>query len=479
MMSILKKHSTLLKILRLLSDLTAIFIVSYSLLQFFHERDLIKIFAIYSSILIIFVFPHFDLYQSWRSLSFAKQIQSLFFAWVVVLLVLNLIILLLSNKEQFAVLWPYFLFKIPFFYVWSAVSFIALLAIRVLTRLFLNHIRRKGLNQRRCVIVGAGEAGKKLARFIVENPWMGIQLVGFFSDRFTNGDVVFDDTGTLGTVIDPVSACFEYALQTNVDIVFVTLAPSKQEKITQLIWQLGTSGVQIYWLPDFFTFGIHRAKSYQLTEELVFMDFRLFPEWKRIFDVSFSLFVIFATFPVWLFIVILIKLEDGGPVFYRHKRIMENGRKFDCIKFRTMFVDADKKLEKLLAENPELKKEWDQNYKLKNDPRITQVGKFLRRTSLDELPQFINVLKGEMSVVGARPIVAEELEKYYSAVALTYCATKPGITGLWQAGERSDTTDYNSRVELDKTYILNCSIWLDLKIILKTTWRIFRPKGAY
>ena len=144
-----------------------------------------------------------------------------------------------------------------------------------------------------------------------------------------------------------------------------------------------------------------------------------------------------------------------------------------------MHVNAEQRLTKLLEEEPALREEWVKNYKLKNDPRITKTGKFLRKTSLDELPQFFNVLRGEMSVVGARPIVNEELTKYYNTTAITYCAMKPGVTGPWQIGKRSDIEDYNERVELDRWYILNTSIWLDLKIIVKTVFRIFNPNGAY
>jgi lipopolysaccharide/colanic/teichoic acid biosynthesis glycosyltransferase len=144
-----------------------------------------------------------------------------------------------------------------------------------------------------------------------------------------------------------------------------------------------------------------------------------------------------------------------------------------------MHVNADQRLAKLLEDDPALKEEWRKNFKLKNDPRITKIGKFLRKTSLDEMPQFFDVLKGDMSVVGARPIVYEELKKYYNSTAITYCAMKPGVTGPWQVGNRSDTEDYNERVELDRWYILNNTLWLDLKIILKTILKVFNTKGAY
>jgi lipopolysaccharide/colanic/teichoic acid biosynthesis glycosyltransferase len=261
-------------------------------------------------------------------------------------------------------------------------------------------------------------------------------------------------------------------------MVFIALPMSAEIKISKLMKNLGTRGVNIFLVPNFFIFGIQRAKIHQLGE-LHLMDFNMFPAWKRLFDILFSGVMIIVTFPIWLIIMVLIKLQDGGPVFYKHLRVMESGKPFHCLKFRTMHLNADQRLKALLEKNPALREEWQRTYKLKKDPRVTAIGKFLRKTSLDEFPQFLNVFTGQMSVVGARPVVSEELEKYYQETALTYCAMKPGLTGPWQVGKRNDTVDYNERVALDSWYILNNSIWLDLKIISLTIWRILRPKGAY
>ena len=144
-----------------------------------------------------------------------------------------------------------------------------------------------------------------------------------------------------------------------------------------------------------------------------------------------------------------------------------------------MHVNADKKLQEILECDPQAREEWKQTFKLKNDPRITKIGRFLRKTSLDELPQFINVLKGDMSVVGARPIVQEELEDYYKENGALYCSLKPGVTGPWQVGKRSDTEDYEERVRLDSAYAVEHNFLSDLKIIWKTVWSVVRGKGAY
>jgi len=199
---------------------------------------------------------------------------------------------------------------------------------------------------------------------------------------------------------------------------------------------------------------------------------------KRIFDIGFSIFAILITLPITIPIAILIKLTDGGNIIYGHERIGKGGKKITVLKFRSMYMDAEKKLKEILENDPKAKEEWEKTFKLKNDPRITPIGKFLRKTSLDELPQFINVLKGDMSVVGPRPVVEEELIKYYKEKADLYKSVKPGVTGYWQVEGRSDT-DYNERIKMDEYYIKNQSFLLDLKIILKTIKVMITGKGAY
>ena len=201
--------------------------------------------------------------------------------------------------------------------------------------------------------------------------------------------------------------------------------------------------------------------------------------WKRIFDKTFAILAIIIFSPLMLIIALLIKITDKGPIFFKQKRIGFQGKPFYVIKFRTMYPDAEKRLEELLEKDPKAKEEWEKYWKLKKDPRITPIGKFLRKTSLDELPQFFNVLKGEMSVVGPRPVVEKELKKFYKDKAKYYFSVKPGITGYWQVEGRSDIEDYKKRVEMDVWYVKNMSFWLDLKIILKTIWVMLTGKGAY
>lgn len=196
---------------------------------------------------------------------------------------------------------------------------------------------------------------------------------------------------------------------------------------------------------------------------------------KRTMDILGSIIGLIILSPVFLITTILILKEDRyGAVVFGHKRVGLNGNLFSCLKFRTMVHNAEDMLKNL---NPEQKKEYEETFKLKNDPRITKIGKFLRKTSLDELPQLVNILRGEMSIVGPRPIVTKELEKY-GKYAEYYKSIKPGLTGLWQVSGRSDTS-YEERVSLDMEYIVRRNTFLDIYIIFMTVIKIFKREGAY
>ena len=200
---------------------------------------------------------------------------------------------------------------------------------------------------------------------------------------------------------------------------------------------------------------------------------------KRTGDIFFSLFVLVFGFPCFLLIGILVKLSSPGPILYVQERVGRNYYRFGCIKFRTMRADADDVLSKVLAKSPSMKKEFERDFKLRKDPRITPIGSFLRRSSLDELPQFLNVLRGEMSVVGPRPIVEKEFPRYGNYME-EVVSVRPGLTGLWQVSGRNNLS-YSKRVNLDLTYVRDRSFILDLIIILRTFGVLLLPKdrGAY
>jgi Undecaprenyl-phosphate galactose phosphotransferase WbaP len=188
-----------------------------------------------------------------------------------------------------------------------------------------------------------------------------------------------------------------------------------------------------------------------------------------------TLLMIVVSLP-FLIIMFIVRL-DGGPAFYRHKRVGAGGREFNCLKFRTMVLDADRVLSEVLARDCVLADQWARTRKLANDPRITRVGRFLRNSSLDELPQLINVLRLEMSLVGPRPIVESEIPLYGEGFA-HYCAVRPGMTGLWQVSGRSKIS-YEKRVELDMWYVDNWSLWKDIVVLLKTIPTVLCGEGAY
>lgn len=198
---------------------------------------------------------------------------------------------------------------------------------------------------------------------------------------------------------------------------------------------------------------------------------------KRVFDICSSALLLLMSLPLMLLVAAAIVLETRGPALFSHTRIGMGNRPFTLWKFRSMAENSHERLEAYLQEHPGLEAEWKASHKLKDDPRVTRVGRILRRTSLDELPQLWNVLRGDMSLIGPRPIVEEEVPKYGSGFEL-YQSVRPGLTGLWQVSGRSDTS-YRRRVELDSRYIREWSVGLDLRIIWKTVGVILRANGAY
>lgn len=197
---------------------------------------------------------------------------------------------------------------------------------------------------------------------------------------------------------------------------------------------------------------------------------------KRLLDAVGAILLILLTAPLMLAVALLVR-RDGGPAIFRHRRIGARGRPFLCLKFRTMHIRAADMLRQHLENDPAARAEWEASFKLKNDPRITRLGRFLRRTSLDELPQLFNVLAGEMSLVGPRPIVREEISRYAGDFAF-YAYCRPGLTGLWQISGRSDV-NYTARISLDRQYVCSWNIWRDILIILMTPKVFFIKTGAY
>ncbi len=410
-------------------------------------------------------FQYFQLYRSWRGWKFYMEFFVIVKAWSVVVGVL---------------LFYFFVFKISHAYsrlvflIWSIGTPVLLFGAHVIARKALRYLRLKGKNIRHAIVVGAGEVGVNLAKEVEATPWAGIEVLGFFDDKIDPEEA---DTSLEKPIIGKISEIRDFLLENTIDYVYIALPMRAEKKIFAILRECRSLGARIYLVPDIYVYGLHHAEIQSLGNTII-LNFNPNTEWKRSFDLLFSSIVLLGISPLLLLIAVLVKLQDGGPVFYKHRRITATGREFGCLKFRSMVVNAEDQLEGILAENPAKQKEWAGTYKLKGDPRVTKLGRFLRKTSLDELPQFFNVLTGDMSVVGARPIVGQELTDFYKESAGRYCSMKPGITGPWQVEKRSDTTDYGERVDMDDWYILNYSLWTDIKIIAKTVKRVFDGKGA-
>jgi len=242
---------------------------------------------------------------------------------------------------------------------------------------------------------------------------------------------------------------------------------------------------EVVFIPLINEYDLTQSTIYQLSNtrtNLIVYSNRLKSRYREFVHVTFNYLLALALLPILIpiigIIAVLIKRESPGPVFFAHARVGKHGKTIPTFKFRSMYQDAQERLEKLLAEDEEIRREWEKNFKLKNDPRVTKIGAFLRKTSLDELPQIFNVLRGEMNFVGPRPVIQEELDKYYKDEARYYYMVKPGITGLWQVSGRSDT-DYDFRVATDKWYVTNWSLWLDIVILFKTVKAVLKREGAY
>jgi len=232
-------------------------------------------------------------------------------------------------------------------------------------------------------------------------------------------------------------------------------------------------------------YDLTQSTIYQLSNtrtNLIVYKNRLKSKYREIVHVTSNYFLAILLLPILLPIIgviaFFIKRESPGPVFFSHMRVGKRGKLIPTLKFRSMYQDAEERLEELLESNSAIRKEWEKNFKLKDDPRVTKIGAIMRKTSLDELPQIFNVLRGEMNFVGPRPVIQKEIDQYYKEDAEYYFMVKPGITGLWQVSGRSNT-DYDFRVATDKWYVSNWSLWLDIVILFKTVKTVLKREGAY
>ncbi len=267
--------------------------------------------------------------------------------------------------------------------------------------------------------------------------------------------------------------------------IFINSEGIDAKELHEIISESMLKTNEVIFMPLISEYDLTQSTIYQLSNtrtNLIVYTNRLKSRYREIIHITFNYLLAIALLPILLptiaVIAVLIKVESSGGVFFTHMRVGKHKKPIPALKFRSMYRDAEERLEKLLESDPKIKEEWEKNFKLKNDPRVTKIGAFLRKTSLDELPQIFNVLKGQMNFVGPRPVVQEELDRYYKDDALYYFMIKPGITGLWQVSGRSDT-DYDFRIATDKWYVFNWSLWLDIVILFKTVKIVLKREGAY
>ena len=403
------------------------------------------------------------IYQSWRGRPIFTSARLILNAWLITWVFLIVLAFLLKDSANYSR---------GVLLIWATSTLVALIGYRVMIRLILSQLRLKGLNNRKIAIVGAGKVGQHLANIIHENPWLGYQIIGFYDDNPDLQNQVINSHPVLGTTDEVLQGC----QACHVDELYICLPLRAEAKIKQMLNQLTDSTAIVKFIPDLFTFDLMHAKWTDLKGVPIVSvyDTPLSSSstkiLKRAEDIVLSILIMLLISPLLIAIGIGVKLSSKGPVIFKQKRYGLNGRVINVYKFRSMTTMDNG----LIV-----------NQAQKNDPRITKFGAFLRKTSLDELPQFYNVLQGRMSIVGPRPHASAHNEQYRKLVPkyMQRHLVKPGITGWAQIngwrGETDTLEKMEKRVEYDLHYINNWSLWLDIKIIILTIFKGFISKNAY
>ncbi len=421
------------------------------------------------------VFLFFTAYEGlyFRNLSFWDETHDLVKAITVSMITILAVLTIGRMSPDISrlivfLLWLYGLFLFPFF---------RLMGKRLLFK--------AGLWKENVIIIGAGKAGLDTAKALQSESHLGYQVLGFLDDDDAKIGTDLLIGGEQYRVFGKTKNFSKFVKMLNVSTIIVAIPSLPIEKLTQLTSNIQKYAKNILLIPDLKGIALTNTELNHLFFQQLFLlkinnNLKSLHNRtiKRSFDMALSVLILPLLLPLIGILGLLIRLDSPGPVFYSHKRIGRGGKEFGVYKFRSMYQDSTERLETILETDPEARKEWDTYFKLKHDPRITRMGRFLRRTSLDELPQIFNVLKSEMSLVGPRPVIEEELLKYYKEGADYYQLVRPGITGLWQVSGRNDV-DYEARVKLDTWYVLNWSLWLDVLMLVRTVKVVFQKQGAY
>lgn len=355
------------------------------------------------------------------------------------------------------------------FVYFIVINLIALLLFHLVLRSYI-YLRHRSDWESRILIVGGGATAQQLVQEFARRPWAGIRVIGYTSDEQESDDGI--------PVLGKIDETPQIVLENKIDEVVFTIPSKRHDRIARLSLELQQHPVMVHMVPSVLDLAFARTSVQALggipvisLRESALSDAQRML--KRVFDMVASILILIVISPLMLLIALLIKLESPGPVLFKQERIGEHRRRFRMLKFRSMYQDADRRWKEVVKRD----EEGNLIHKSSDDPRITRIGKKIRRTSLDELPQLFNVLRGEMSLVGPRPempYIAEEYEPWQ----WQRFQVPPGITGWWQINGRSDKP-MHLHTEDDLYYIQNYSFWLDLMILLKTVLVVWKGQGAY
>lgn len=462
----LQTHASWVSLAARLLDQIAI--LSASVLAFYLARHSLDMPPVYGLsmiavlLLAMLVFPWFHLYETWRGASLTAEVRALVGAWLVTLTAMVTIGAITKTTEIFSRLW---------FGYWMVLGLIALVALRLMLRYGLRTARARGMNQRTMVIVGCGELAERVANRVLQAPWTGFRLMGFFTPDSDCLLKLVEERPILGDL----NALPAYVEAEGVDQVWIAVPLERHEEVQEALYNLRHSTADIRMVPDIFSYNLlnHSISDVagipvlNLSSSPMEGLNRLI---KAIEDRVIAAIILFLIWPLLAAIAIGVKLTSPGPVIFKQRRHGWAGEEVEIWKFRSMVVHDE---------------HGRVTQASRQDPRITRFGAFLRRTSLDELPQFINVLQGRMSIVGPRPHAIYHTEQYKEQVVnyMLRHKVKPGITGWAQInGYRGETDTLDKmakRIEYDLYYIENWSLWFDIKIILMTVFKGFSHRNAY
>jgi len=445
------------------------FVLAYNAVQ--RAMGQLSAFLDYSWVLIvvlpvwIFLLTYFGLYDSMRTKSFRAVIAALLKVHAIGGLIVSACVFLVHATSYSRLLFGSFIIF----------SLILITLAKGSIKLLLRFFRRKGYNSRNILFVGSGEQTHRFVDVIRQNDDWGFIIAGMVGLPDDPDAAEIPGCAWLGYIDDLVTIC----KQKMIDEVIFSLPRSSLAVIDEYLCILQEMGISVRMVIDLYDAPTSRKELSMFPGDIPILTYhskafdsgQLFI--KRCLDIAGAMVGLLIAGLLFPWIALSIKLESTGPLFFGQERVGENGRTFTCWKFRSMFVDAEARKKDLMAQN-------EMNgamFKMKDDPRVTRVGRFIRKTSLDELPQFWNVLKGEMSLVGTRPPTPDEVATYENWHRKRICI-KPGITGLWQVSGRNQIQDFDDVVRLDIRYIEEWSLWLDIKLILKTFWVVIASKGA-